>query len=81
MGWEDLRLATAADYPSWRAGALGAVAWWLAAQGQVERAVEVYALATRPPPLGASRWWYDVVGEPIAGADATLPELLAEVRG
>jgi len=49
MGWEDLRLATAADYPSWWAGALGAVAWWLAVQGQVERAVEVHALATRQP--------------------------------
>ena len=31
---EDLRLAAAADYPSWWAAALGAVALWLAQQGQ-----------------------------------------------
>jgi hypothetical protein len=65
-------LAAAADYPAWWSAALGAAALWLTQQGQAQRAVEVYALATRQPLIAASRWWYDVVGQHIAAAAAAL---------
>jgi hypothetical protein len=52
---------------------LPAVALWLAEQGQVIRAVELYALCTRYPLVANSRWFEDVVGQPIAAAAAALP--------
>ncbi len=49
----------------------------LARQGEVERAVELYALASRYPYVGNSRYWEDVVGRHIATAAATLPPEVA----
>jgi tetratricopeptide (TPR) repeat protein len=53
--------------------ALSAVALLLADRGEVERAVEFYALASRYPFVANSRWFEDVFGRYIAAAAAALP--------
>lgn len=53
--------------------ALPATALFLSGQGEPERAVELYALASRYPFVANSRWFEDVVGKPIASAAAALP--------
>jgi predicted ATPase/DNA-binding SARP family transcriptional activator len=52
---------------------LPGIAMLLADQGETERAVELYALASRYPTGARSRWYEDVVGRHIAAAAATLP--------
>jgi len=42
-------------------------------EGQVERAVELYALALQQPFVAHSHWFEDVVGQHIAAGAATLP--------
>jgi hypothetical protein len=39
----------------------------------VERAVELYALASRYPHVANSRWFEDIAGKEIATVAATLP--------
>ena len=53
--------------------ALPGAALLLADEGQVERAVEVYASASRYPLVANSRWFEDVAGQHIAAVAATLP--------
>jgi predicted ATPase/DNA-binding SARP family transcriptional activator len=53
------------------------VALLLANQGEAERAVELYALASRHPYVGNSRYQEDTVGRHIAAAAATLPPEVA----
>jgi tetratricopeptide (TPR) repeat protein len=53
--------------------ALPAVALLLVEQGEVERAVELYALVSRYPYVANSRWFADVAGKHIAAVAATLP--------
>ncbi|MFN2217886.1 MAG: BTAD domain-containing putative transcriptional regulator [Anaerolineae bacterium] len=53
--------------------ALPAMALLLAGEGQVERAVELYALASRYPFVAQSRWFADVTGDTLAEIAATLP--------
>jgi tetratricopeptide (TPR) repeat protein len=45
----------------------------LADRGDIDRAIEVYALATRDPYAANSRFWEDRAGKHIAAAAATLP--------
>ena len=45
----------------------------LADEGDVERAIELYAPASRYPFVSSSRWFEDVAGREIASAAATLP--------
>jgi len=52
---------------------LPAVALLLADQGEHERAVELYALASRYGFVANSRWFEDVAGRHIAAIAATLP--------
>jgi predicted ATPase len=52
---------------------LPAIALLLADEGEVERAVELYALASRYPLVAESHWFADVVGNQIAAAADTLP--------
>jgi DNA-binding SARP family transcriptional activator/predicted ATPase len=52
---------------------LPAMALLLADQGENERGVELYALASRYPFVAKSRWFEDVVGQQIAAIAATLP--------
>ena len=53
--------------------ALPAVALLLVNRGEVDRAVELYALASRYPIVANSRWFEDVAGKHIATAATTLP--------
>jgi hypothetical protein len=53
--------------------ALPAMALLLAEQGEKERAVELYALASRYPFVAKSHWLEDVAGRHIAAVAATLP--------
>jgi len=47
----------------------------------VERAVELYALASQSPFVANSRWFEDVVGRHIQTAEAALPpEAVAATR-
>jgi predicted ATPase/DNA-binding SARP family transcriptional activator len=52
---------------------LPATALLLAGEGKIERAVELYALASRYPFVAKSRWFADVVGDTLAKVAATLP--------
>ncbi|MBN1247839.1 MAG: tetratricopeptide repeat protein [Anaerolineae bacterium] len=53
--------------------ALPAAALLLADQGESERAVALYALASRCEWIAASSWFDDVVGRSVAAAAASLP--------
>ena len=53
--------------------ALPAAALLLVDEGKIERAVELYALATCYPLVAKSCWFEDVIGQRIATAAATLP--------
>ena len=60
---------------------LPGVAALLADQGEVERAVEVYALAARYPFVANSRWFEDVAGKDVAAAaEALPPEVVAAAQ-
>jgi tetratricopeptide (TPR) repeat protein len=64
--------------------ALPLVALLLADQGEQERAVELYALASRYPHVANSRWFEDVAGRHITAFAATLPPEVvaaAQARG
>jgi hypothetical protein len=63
---------------------LPAAALLLADQGELERAVELYALASRHPYVANSRWFEDVAGKQIAAVAVTLPPVevaAAQERG
>jgi tetratricopeptide (TPR) repeat protein len=61
--------------------ALPAIALLLADQGEVERAVELYVLASRYPYVACSHWFEDVAGQQIAAIAATLPpEVIVAAR-
>jgi hypothetical protein len=53
--------------------ALLGIALLLADRGETERAVELYALASRYPLVANAQWFEDVAGVHIAAAAATLP--------
>jgi tetratricopeptide (TPR) repeat protein len=58
--------------------ALPATALLLADRGEPERAVELYALASRHPCVAHSRWFEDVAGKHIAAVAAGLPPDVVE---
>ena len=70
---EALRVATDIGNHRQTLEELPAVALLIADLGQVERAVELYALASRFPRVGRSRWFSDVAGTPIDAIAAGLP--------
>jgi hypothetical protein len=56
----------------------------VANRGEIERAVELYACASRYPLVSESRWFAEVVGDEIAATAATLPAeriVALEARG
>jgi hypothetical protein len=53
--------------------ALAGIALLLADVGQIERAVQLYALASRYPFVANSRWFEDVAGRHLTAAAAALP--------
>jgi hypothetical protein len=61
--------------------ALPAIALLWADRGEVERAVELYALASRYPFVANSCWFADVAGKHIAAvADTLPPEVVAAAQ-
>jgi tetratricopeptide (TPR) repeat protein len=58
---------------------LPAAALLLAGQGAAERAVEIYACASRYEFVANSRWFDGLVGRPVAAAAALLPAELVQV--
>jgi predicted ATPase len=61
--------------------ALPSAALLLAGLGAVERAVEVYACASRYEFVSNSHWFHDLAGEAIASAAAQLPaEVVAQAK-
>jgi predicted anti-sigma-YlaC factor YlaD len=57
---------------------LPTIALFLANRGEVERAVELYALACRYPYVANARLWEDIAGKHIAAAAKTLPPEVVE---
>ena len=75
-------LETGSTFTIWHT--LPAIALLLVDQGDFERAIELYALATRYPLVRNSRWFEDVAGRHIAAAAKALPPEVvaaAQVRG
>ncbi|MBN1641690.1 MAG: AAA family ATPase, partial [Anaerolineae bacterium] len=70
---EALRLAPEADAFWPLLHALVGYALLLAAEGETERAVELYALASRYPYVARSRWFGDAIGVHIAAGAEALP--------
>jgi predicted ATPase/DNA-binding SARP family transcriptional activator len=70
---EALRMAAAIQTFSALMYVLPGIALLLSDEGQAERAVELYALASRQPLVANSRWFEDVAGRHIAAAAAALP--------
>jgi hypothetical protein len=82
--WEALRLSAELGGILTVAFALPGIALLWASYGDVERAVELYALASGMPIVSNSRWFEDAVGRHIAAAAATLPPdtiAAAQARG
>ena len=60
---------------------LAGIALLLAEQGEKERALELYAVASRYPYVANSRWFEEVFGRWLAVIAATLPpEVVAAAR-
>jgi predicted ATPase/DNA-binding SARP family transcriptional activator len=60
--------------------ALSVSATLLCDAGETERAIEIYALATRYPFAAHSPWFEDVFGRAIAAAESLPPEVVAAAR-
>jgi tetratricopeptide (TPR) repeat protein len=82
LAWQSLREALeigaeiGAFFPS--ITALPAVALLLIDQGQMSRAIELYACASRYPYVANSSWFEDVAGREIAAVSAALtPDVVA----
>ncbi len=68
----------------WLLEAMAAAATMLAARGEAERAVEIYALLHRHPYVANSVWFDDMFGQMVAQAAAALPPSVgtaAQARG
>jgi tetratricopeptide (TPR) repeat protein len=68
----------------WLLEAMAATAALLAERGDVERAVEIYALVNRHPYVANARWFADVFGQVVEKASANLPPdtvVAAKARG
>jgi tetratricopeptide (TPR) repeat protein len=81
---ESLCLIDAHPYPTPPSQLLAASALFLAQEGDVERATEVWALAASHRLVSDSRWFQDVFGTPITAAAQALPppaRVAAEERG
>jgi hypothetical protein len=44
----------------------------MVSRGDIERAIELYALASRHPLVASARWFWDIAGQHIAVAAAAL---------
>ena len=81
QAWEDigqallLGIECQAVYPLLLSLPVAALLW--ADQGRAERAVELWALLLRYPPVSNSRWYEEIAGQRLA---AVAAELAPEVR-
>ncbi len=81
---EGLEIARQIGAPPGLSLGTAGLALWLADRGEPERAVEIYALASRHPYVSNSRWFEDVAGRPMAEVAASLPPdvvAAAQARG
>ena len=76
--WEALGIAAETGMRPLLLRSLCGIALLLAGVGERERAIELYALASRYPFVANSRWFYDVFGRHIDAIAATLPPEVAE---
>jgi tetratricopeptide (TPR) repeat protein len=77
---EALRMATGTGEYWPPVYVLPALALLLVDQGEVERAVELYALASRYPLVANSRWFEDIAGRHIAAAAQLPPDVVAAAQ-
>jgi tetratricopeptide (TPR) repeat protein len=75
---ETIKTALELEAALYMAPGLAAAALLLRSKEEVERAVELYALACREPYVANSRWYYDVVGRELQAAAASLPPDFAD---
>ena len=71
--YESLQISSEIGVFQWLVLPLSAIAALLTDAGHRERAVEIYALASRYPYVANSRWFEDVFGRHIDAVAATLP--------
>jgi hypothetical protein len=76
--YEAVRAAAAVEASVPLLYGLPAIALLLTDCGEVERAVELYALASRYPYVANSRWFEDVAGRHITSASNALPPQAVE---
>ena len=77
---EALRKTIDVRYTRSGINAIALAARILGEQGEVEKAVEQYALASRYPVVANSKWYEDVVGKHIAAAAQALPSEVVASR-
>jgi predicted ATPase len=70
---EGLELAQEIGAGNALSSGLAALALLLVQRGEAERAIEVYATASREPQVSSSQWFRDVVGDRVAEAAGALP--------
>jgi hypothetical protein len=70
---EAFEKAAEGELLSQRLAPVVAAAALFADEGQAERAVELYALASRYPHVSNSRWYGDVAGKHITASAAEMP--------
>jgi hypothetical protein len=71
--WQEFRQAADTRSVPRLLTALPGVALALADRGEIEQAVEVYALAMRYAMIASSRWFEEIAGKHIAAAAEALP--------
>ena len=71
--WDGLNIGMQINSAMVHLNTLGAAALYLAEKGDLERAVDIYALASRYPEIAKSQWQKDVVEGPLTKLVASLP--------
>jgi predicted ATPase/DNA-binding SARP family transcriptional activator len=71
--YQGLKITIEIGFALWNLWWVASIALLLADEGEIERAVELYALACRYPYVSNSRWFKDICGKHIAAVAATLP--------
>jgi predicted ATPase/DNA-binding SARP family transcriptional activator len=79
--WDGLNIGMEISSALVHIPSLGAAALYLADQGDLERAVEIYALASRYPWIAKSQWYQDVIEAPLKNLTAHLSfEVIAAAK-
>jgi tetratricopeptide (TPR) repeat protein len=79
--WDGLKIGMEISSAMVHLHTLGAAALYLANRGDLERAVEIYALARRYPWIAKSQWHQDVIEAPLSTMTSSLsPEIIAAAQ-